>query len=347
MNRRISFNNKNRGFTLVELLVVIAIIGILVALLLPAVQAAREAARRTQCSNNLKQLGIAGHLFHDKSKYLPYGIHRSEGAQVNPIPAGSPCFLTVRERFANPEAIPAGQQGANPPRYVLMHQLLPYVEQDALWQKWDLLNFGNNNPAPGSATYPDAFVKKSIPVLICPSNPYGGSYTNKTFDPTSVDMDRYFIASYFGNAGTVSYPFNDGTRPSLTWCHDGVFTKNKRWGLNEIVDGTSNTLMFGERHYYDPTFDTVDKIKDWGWTWFGGNSDAFLSTWVPINYRFPKTGGTQVEFDNRIAAFGSAHPGGAQFTLADGSVRFIADTVNILTFRAIGTRAGGETAGDY
>ena len=119
-----------RGFTLVELLVVIAIIGILVGLLLPAVQAAREAARRMQCSNNLKQLGLAVHLHHDVHKKFPYGILRNDG------------------NFPHPDL---GKPGTPPPqnrRYALMYQLLPFIEQTALWNKYDQFNFNINRKDP-------------------------------------------------------------------------------------------------------------------------------------------------------------------------------------------------------
>ena len=329
--------NRGKGFTLVELLVVIAIIGILVALLLPAVQAAREAARRMSCSNNLKQLGLACHMFHDKSKLLPYGILRNQGASQAAI-TGSPCGTVTREVFGFPEPLVGGL----PARYALFHQLLTFIEQDALWQRWDRFNFNNNNPNPPFP--PTAFARQVVTTMICPTNPFGGNYLNQQATPGGPSDQRYFITSYFGCSGTTSYPFYNATRPSTTWCHDGVFTKNRRWGFSEIVDGLSNTLLLGERHYFDPHFDllTGDKIKDWGWVWFGGDTDTFLSTYVPINYRFPAVGGTQVEYEYRISAFGSGHPGGAQFTLADGSVRFISQTINMATYRALGTRAGGE-----
>ncbi len=122
--------------------------------------------------------------------------------------------------------------------------------------------------------------------------------------------------------------------------------------MGEIPDGTSNTIMLGERQYFDPVFDSSpivdDRIRDWGWTWFGGEGDANLGTSVPINYRLPANfdtlgGGTQqLLFEDRINAFGSMHTGGANFALADGSVTFISQSISPITFRALGTRAGGE-----
>ncbi len=122
-------------------------------------------------------------------------------------------------------------------------------------------------------------------------------------------------------------------------------------------DGTSNTIMLGERQYFDPVFDSSpivdDRIRDWGWTWFGGEGDANLGTSVPINYRLPANfdtlgGGTQqLLFEDRINAFGSMHTGGANFALADGSVTFISQSISPITFRALGTRAGGEVPGEF
>jgi prepilin-type N-terminal cleavage/methylation domain-containing protein len=339
------------GFTLVELLVVIAIIGVLIALLLPAVQAAREAARRSSCANNLKQFGLAAHNFHDTYNVLPYGILRNQNV-TGPggvIPAGFPHPWQIEGRIRpNP---------GDYPRYALMHQLLPYIEQDNLWQLWDHVFYTSNerDPASPSGTLfgPNAFVKKKVQTLICPSNPNAAIHVS---EPFSGAVGNYFLTSYYGSAGTRSYPrgFNAG-RPTLLDFRDGVFDQNVRYRLAEITDGTSNTLMFGERHYYDPVFDTSpqlnDRIRDWGWVWFGGVGDAGLGTSVPINFRLPvnwtSSPNPQIVFEDRINAFGSGHPGGAQFTLADGSTRFISQTITPLIFRSLGTRAGGEVAGNF
>jgi prepilin-type N-terminal cleavage/methylation domain-containing protein/prepilin-type processing-associated H-X9-DG protein len=334
------------GFTLVELLVVIAIIGVLVALLLPAVQAAREAARRSQCSNNLKQIAIGGHNFHDTYNKFPYGILRNDGN----FPPDDPRLI-----FPN---FPAT---STPRRYALMHQLLPYIEQDNLWQKWDHFVYGNNERFPatpaGVRFAPGSFSNTVVKTLICPSNPQGPlSQPNPGTPP-----GQYFITSYFGNSGTRSYPrvVNPATqpqsRPSLWGFQgDGMFYRNKAFKMADVLDGTSNTLFFGERHIYDPVFDTStainDKIADWGWVWFGGEADAHLGTSVPINYRLPRsflTNPSQIEFEDRLNAYGSGHPGGANFALVDGSVRFISQTISPLTFKALGTKAGGETVSNF
>jgi hypothetical protein len=347
---------------LVELLVVIAIIGILVSLLLPAVQAAREAARRMQCGNNLKQLGLAAHNFHDTYKKFPYGMLRNQTAP-----------------FPHPDL---GKTGTPPPqnrRYGLMHQLLSYLEQENLWQRWDHFVFGNNErdpPVPATAQWTgNHFMKQVVPTLVCPSNP--GSLLNEA--TAAASSGRYFRTHYFGAAGTRGYPRGGlGTRPSLynpfaparmdpptppantngyTALSDGILLQNRQNSMADVTDGTSNTLLFGERQYYDPIFDSSpivnDRIRDWGWVWFGAQGDCFLGTNVPVNFRLPANFGTlgggvqQQLFEDRINAYGSMHPGGCQVTLGDGSVRFISQTITPLIFLSLGTRAGSETIGDY
>lgn len=337
-----------RGFTLVELLVVIAIIGILVGLLLPAVQAAREAARRMQCSNNLKQLGLAMHMHHDTHNTFPYGM------------------LRHTTNFPHPDLnkpVPPG--GPNPwdRRYAIWHQTLPYIEQGNLYARWDQMVFNNNKIGPGQTQQwvGDYFMKQVVPTLICPSNP-GGNWN----EPTAWDNppEIYFRNHYFGCAGYVGYPRDKTDRTCLfnpTYpvtaypspggaLSNGLFTRCKRYGIRDATDGTSNTLMLGERMYQDVIFDTLtgDKIKDWGWCWFGAEGDSFLGTATPLNFVLPANlaslGGSvqQTLFDDRINAFGSMHTGGAQFAYADGSVHFISQSVSPITYNALGTRSNGE-----
>ncbi len=353
-------SQRTKGFTLVELLVVIAIIGILVSLLLPAVQSAREAARRMQCSNNLKQLGLANHNFHDTYKKFPYGMLRADGNGWGHPEWGAP----TQSR-----------------RYALIYQLCPYIEQTAFYNAWDQLNFGNNTisnrlfggdgttnlPSNGTA----AVGQRLSPVLRCPSNP--GSEWNESHSPTGNGV--YARADYYGCAGQRGYPGFNNTRPSLWYPFgpgsdypripgsrtsanaaraNGMFSRCIQFGIRDCIDGTSNTILMGERAFYDPVFDrcgpetgtTTTKIGNWGWVWFGAEGNAFLGTGVPINFRIRTCADflDPLRYDDRINAFGSLHTGGAQFALTDGSVRFISESIDQLTFNALGTRAGGEVA---
>src|SRR5262249_41205506 len=148
------------AFTLIELLVVIAIIAVLIGLLLPAVQKVREAANRMSCTNNLKQIALAAHNYHDANSVLPYGMLRDQ-------PTGNPS-----PGFPHPDRL-RGLQGPYT-RHSLMHSILPYIEQDNLWKRWNDLNFNANklDPVTGQDNGPGAFMRQKVKTLICPSQPH-------------------------------------------------------------------------------------------------------------------------------------------------------------------------------
>jgi prepilin-type N-terminal cleavage/methylation domain-containing protein/prepilin-type processing-associated H-X9-DG protein len=352
---------RRRGFTLVELLVVIAIIGILVGLLLPAVQSAREAARRMSCSNNQRQLALACHNFHDTNNAFPYGILRANGVYGHP-------------EWGTP------QQSR---RYAFMHQLMPYCEQAAFWSLWDQFSFLANetsNPifgGDGTTRWPTdgtALVGQRLtPVLRCPSNP-GSGWNEAGAAPQGASgaSGVWARGDYNACAGLRGYrgyaadrpshwnPFGPGSDfpPSAPGRNSGagarsggLFSWNIRFGIKDAVDGTSNTIMLGERSFFDPVFDqcsaaagSFGRILGWGWVWFGAEGNAFLGTGVPINFRIRTCDDFNdvIRYEDRINAFGSTHPGGLNIALADGSVRFISDSVSPVVFNAMGTRAGGE-----
>ena len=304
------------AFTLVELLVVIAIIGLLIALLLPAVQAAREASRRGSCLNNLKQIGLASHNYHDTRGKFP------TGARVSIDVAGTPTGGTT-----------------------LWVELLPHFEQENLYERWDYEDNRNNVTSGVGATQAQV-----IKILVCPSDslPELVVYSAQPGSP-AWSQGFYGMSSYGGNAGQRSV----GPPPFAGMSEDGIFFIGRCVRLADITDGTSNTLLFGERFHLDPEYDrrqpivwpAVVDIAAWGkWGWVanvGSSANVTLSTPVPINYKVPP-GGDFLTVVNRVGAFGSGHWGGANFAFADGSVRLLRDTTALSVLQALSTRAGGE-----
>jgi prepilin-type N-terminal cleavage/methylation domain-containing protein/prepilin-type processing-associated H-X9-DG protein len=299
-----------QGFTLVELLVVIAIIGVLVALLLPAVQAAREAGRRSQCLNHLKQIALAAHNYHDVHGKLPSGLC------VWPTPAG--------------QQKPPNNRSAS-----LYAQMLAQLDQGGLAQNWDFLD-PRNNVTSGRTALVIAF-------LVCPSDVINENPFRQTpnFNPAG---ELYGVTSYGGIAGVQGYRAASAT-------NDGVFFRNSHIRVASIIDGTSSTLFFSERYHLDLNYDanagSFAKLNGWGmWsptTGDGGLGDVVLGTLMGINYQHPAaTAVNNTLEERRVTAMGSGHPGGVNAALADGSVRFLPQTIPLTALQQAGTRAGGE-----
>ena len=286
---------KTRGFTLVELLVVIAIIGVLIALLLPAVQQAREAARRMQCTNHLKQIGLALHNYHDTYGALP-------AAWINRGSSGHP-------------------------NYGWATAILPFIEQSALYDALEPGRLPLSTRYNSSATDED---KRLLQTVIsgyrCPSDVTGDLNDKANFG--STNHFRVATSNYVCNIGMDS---TTGTHQS-----QGVFYGNSWLGLKDIVDGTSNTLMIGER---DGSNSTVAGRNYCAATWVGvgaNNSNGnhavgrtTLRAHFIINFDYAASGSPE----NMGKGMSSLHPGGVNILLCDASVRFLpetADRVNVV-----------------
>lgn len=318
-----------RGFTLIELLVVIAIISLLMAMLLPAIQKVRAAADRMLCASNLRQLTIATHNFHNDYNRFPSGIN----VAISSVSSAGGIFPTNT-------LLTTGIINAPPEPGIyksFFEALLPYVEADNLYKNLDFTQreYVNCN----SPTAPGAQVVK---LFICPSD----SITNRVQTFVTGGNTYYFgMNSYGGNGGTKSWFMNTSLKT------DGVFWINSKVKFAGILDGTSHTFFFGERWHYDPIYKAIETNGGWAWSSYLSHQDYIFSTPVPVNYLVPPGTTVPVPFaisDLRIAAFGSAHPGGANFAFGDGSARFMTLTANadLPVLQALSTRRGGESIAD-
>jgi prepilin-type processing-associated H-X9-DG protein len=312
----------------VELLVVIAIIATLIGLLLPAVQSARESARRVQCQNNLKQIGLGLHNYADAKKRLPSGLNLV-------VQAGSAGVWPT-----NP-AITYGLTGDPPVRGEMSNwliQSMPYSELMGIHSSLNLRDVSRgcyaNSQGSGSAA------SQKISQLVCPSD-----YVPE--NPIRYNQYNYGINSYFANGGTFAWFIGD-VRPGKGF--DGVFQINSGTKIGNISDGTSKTLMVGERHSFEPTWlengqQVLHTRRGWAWSRYNAVQDVICSSLVPINYMMRSA--ARSEQDRRLNAFGSGHAGGASFVWCDGSVRSLTleNTSDLPVFQLLCRPNDGQTVG--
>jgi prepilin-type N-terminal cleavage/methylation domain-containing protein/prepilin-type processing-associated H-X9-DG protein len=323
--------SSRRGFTLIELLVVIAIIGVLIALLLPAVQKVREAASRLSCANNLKQLSLAMHTYHDSCGQFP-----GPDVKKRYILGGPPYF---------------GGYAMGWPPY-----LFPYVEQGNIIAAMNAFcpcrggSYALDYIMPARfATAPDngenPIFCTTIKVLACPSSPLQPGSPDGILSPGIPDTDNAPL-HYRANAGSYNLGLVQGTYSRQAWyTTSGIIYPESNTKLTDITDGTSNTLLLGET---SSAQGRALRSRSWGgimpWTWgvYYYNSDAL--GWLMIDHKIMDVNPINYagSYFTNETPMTSMHPGGVNVSLCDGSVRFLMATTPLPVLGQLATRAGGE-----
>ncbi|AMV30328.1 putative major pilin subunit [Gemmata sp. SH-PL17] len=365
---------KRIGFTLIELLVVIAIIAILIGLLLPAVQKVREAAARMKCQNNLKQIGLAIHMYDQTQGVLPNMSFCGGGCEDT-----NPGMQNIFFRFRH---------------YPVAFELLPYVEQDNLYKQFNLNKSGTDNTTPGIAGGLTNLQLSSQPlsVFLCPSMPapvnpvfagyasYGWNRGNSDVRSPAQSGDIFKTGQAYGftpsdgvfiSAMDAGLSYDGGVALAAkhtadpTWWQPPNTYKIK---LQSVTDGLSNTIAAGDMHnilkgYTTTTVNSVSigttAVESGGpiaWGASGGDYYSEGRTTVPMNtlsgpyYSRSITDPAALHdilFSSPIYSFRSTHTGGCNFLLCDGSAKFIRQSIDMTTYKALGSRNGGEVIGDY
>jgi prepilin-type N-terminal cleavage/methylation domain-containing protein/prepilin-type processing-associated H-X9-DG protein len=326
---------RRRAFALIELLVVIAILGVLIGLLIPAVQKVREAANRLKCQNNLKQIGVALHNYHDSNSQFPLGSYH---------------------RLPSPLAAP---------RITYLIGLYPYLDQQNTFNRWDPNALGTPSPDDGgsvpwcgsaNSTGLDPPTAHVVPSLLCPSDGLGGE-TSTYIDNSQITFGTWNNCNYLGFFGDKNYGgFFPGNPPNKR----AAFRFNYGAKLTQITDGTSNTMVFGEYLTGVPQDEYPNDLRSVAWVDLPGFSQIY--TRVTPNSSSPDLVNPEKfsydrpdlnlpcapsSLEEATAASRSRHPGGVNVLLADGSVRFVEQRINLATWQALGSIDGGEALGEF
>lgn len=312
-----------QGFTLVELLVVIAIIGVLVALLLPAVQQARESARRTQCNNHLKQIGLAFQNHHDAHRHFPTGGWGWSWAGEGDAGFG--------------ETQPGGWA----------FNILPFAEQENLHQ----LDVGVTGAAKKALV--TVRMQTPVPMFNCPSRRPPRLFTLFQIPFNGDPAPSATRSDYAANCGDQGYdeagagpgygsPPPNPPPPAALTDATGISFRVSKVGIHEVTDGTTVTICVGEKYLPQQLWSNGNDPADNEHAWVGFNNDLFRSTdWTTKG--LPRRDTTA----SGLRTYGSAHYSGFNVVMCDGAVRVIAYTIDATTYKWLGNRADGEVVGSF
>ncbi len=321
-----------RAFTLIELLVVIAIIAILIALLLPAVQQAREAARRTQCKSNMKQLGLAVHNYHDIANTLPPG--------------------------AQPSSRPNWR-----------YSILPQIDQAPLFNSLVLSTRGWQSGCNNTSTYGQQYynenlilVGKSLPVYQCPSNPQDPNNPSGSL----CNYDRLQLHDYVGISGATPDPAGRSNVCSTAsaygvYCNNGTMVPGRVYRMRDLTDGTSNTIIIAEQSGIAAG---SDRRSNYHGGWRGWSATGDVTTYASaqhvsgvttvafaINSKTVQSGGNLIPASNAAymgnTILNSYHAGGIHVLMGDGSVRFVSENIDFTNLTRLCARDDGQTVAEF